>query len=117
MNHPPPLPKPPKTLFHYAALISLYSPLCAWLLAIVVNGLIGPRLQPETAHLARQVVGCIAFLLFPGGFLSGIIALVGMRKVGSTGIMARAITGVALCGCAILAFLPLLPAILREGFH
>ena len=117
MSHPPPLPKSPKTAFHYAALISLCSPLCAWLLAIVVNILIGPMLKPESTHLAQQIVGCIAFLLFPTGFVSGIVALIGMRKVGSKGIMGRAIAGTVLSGLAILAFIPLLPDILREGFH
>jgi hypothetical protein len=117
MNTPPPLLQSEKTLFHRAALISLYSPLAAWLLAIVINGLIGPSLKPESAHLARQVVGSIAFLLFPAGFVSGTFALLGMRKVGRKGILGRAIVGVVLCGFAILAFLPLLREILRKGFH
>ena len=84
---------------------------------MVVNSLIGPMLKPENSHLARQIVGCIAFVLFPTGFVSGIVALIGMRKVGSTGIKGRAIAGAVLSGLAILAFIPLLPHILREGFH
>jgi hypothetical protein len=117
MNNPPPLLQPQKTPFHRAALISLFSPLTAWVLAVVVNGLIGPSLSPESAHLARQTVGVIGLLLFLTGLVSGIIALLGIRKVGGKGILGRAIVGMVLSGFAILAFLPILPQILREGFH
>jgi len=117
MNNIPPLLKPQKTLFHRAALISLFAPLSAWVLAVVINNMLGPALRPETAHLARQIVGIFAFVLFPAGLVSGIIALIGIRKVGSKGILGRAIVGIGLSGFAILAFLPILPKILQEGFR
>src|SRR5262245_15083133 len=79
-NIPPPLPSR-KTFFHRAALVSLYSPLATWLLGIVVNVLIlTGRLEQQSAHVAHQIVGRIAFVLFPTGFISGIVALFGMKR-------------------------------------
>ena len=72
-----------KTFYHKAARASLYAPLVCWLLAILNNSLVGPSLEPANAQLGRNIVGGIMMLLVPTGFILGIIALIGMKKVGT----------------------------------
>ncbi len=110
------MPDNTKSFYHRAAQLSLYAPLVCWLLAVLNNNVIGPSLEPANAQLGRNIVGCIMLLLVPAGFILGIIALVGMQKVGTQGILGRAVTGVVLGGLIMRSLLPLLPMILQEGF-
>jgi hypothetical protein len=108
-----------KTFYHKAAIASLYTPLVCWLLGIINSTviLIVPSLKPATVHLARNIVGGFALLVAPVGFILGIIALVGTRKVGTQGILGRAVTGVVLGGFLTYVLLRMLPSVPKEGFH
>jgi len=111
------MPNTTKSFYQRAALFSLYAPLVCWLLAILNNNVIGPSLEPANAQVGRNIVGGITMLLVPTGCILGIIALVGMKNVGTQGILERAVVGVVLSGLIIVSILPLLPKILKEGFH
>jgi len=111
------MPNNTKSFYHRAALVSLYAPLGCLLLGILNNNVIGPLLEPTNAQLARNIVGGILALLVPTGFILGIIALAGMKKVGTQGILGRALTGVVLSGLIIASFIPLLPKILKGGLR
>ena len=106
-----------KTFYHKAAIASLYAPLICWLLGILNSIFVVPSLEPANAHFARNIVGGFALLVAPVGFILGNIALIGMGKVGTQGILGRAVTGVVLCGFLTYVLLRMLPSVLKEGFH
>lgn len=102
---PPPLPASGKPFAFQAAQASLFAPLVAVGIGIVVN--IGTGSQ--AAPVVKIVTGSVCVLLIVLGFVFGIVALFGVRRHGTKGIVGRAIAGVCINGFLVALMLVSIP--------
>jgi hypothetical protein len=109
-NPPPPIvspmappPKPGKSIYHQAALASILAPFISIVLNMMIESSRGGRVP------SRQEVLCDAIfimLIIFMGFVCGIVALCGIRKHGTAGLLWRPIIGMSIF---ILLFLLAIP--------
>ena len=96
VSAPPPLPGSKKPFAVQAGQASVFAPILCIGANIIIN-LGGMQLSP----MAKIITGSLSTLLILLGFVFGIIALLGMRRNGSRGIIGWAITGTLINGILI----------------
>ena len=89
------------TAFHQCAKASWVAPLIAIALGCFGNAAVRGGTDP----MVSVIMGVINILLILGGLTCGIIALCGVKRHGSSGILAPAIVGVVLNGVFVLAMI------------
>lgn len=98
--------KPAQSFGEQAARFSLYAPFMVIIIGVVAN----------SSHLpsAGLVLGGINVLLVVAGFVSGVVALVSIRRFGRRRILGRAVAGLLLLNGVLLASMVYLtPSIVR----
>jgi acetyl esterase/lipase len=113
-----PPPEPPPLLSHpgspagkqfakQAATFSLIAPLAAFFIGIF--------LQPQVRgnRLAMMILGLASVFLILSGLVLGVVALIGTRRLGRTGILGKAIAGTCINGFLVLIMLASTPALLK----
>ena len=97
-------PVGPPTWYHQAARVSWAAPVVSFAL-----GCLG-RAQMEDEALGASVIAATQMVLIAVGLVCGIVALTGVRRVGSRGIVTPAVVGLLLNGLAVAMLLYLLLA-------
>jgi hypothetical protein len=108
---PPPLPVSGKPFAFQAAQASLFAPLVAIGMSMVVNVGMGNQAAP----LVKIITGSLCVLLIVLGFVFGIVALFGVRRHGKKGILGRAIAGVCINGILVALMLVSIPGFMAAA--
>jgi hypothetical protein len=108
---PPLLPTAKKPFAFQAAQASLLAPLTAVGVSIVVNVGMGNQATP----LAKIITGSLCVLLIVLGLVFGIVALFGVRRHGSKGILGRAVAGVCVNGILIAFMAISIPGFMKAA--
>jgi len=103
----PPLPTVPsrQSFFHQAATVSAFAPLFLVLLQLVSLGCFS-SLSPDVARPAHEFFAVVIGLVLLGGIVLGIIALFGISRHGTKGLLVKALVGILVPVLLILAALP-----------
>jgi|GEM_PF-2867587 len=105
--NPPPLPPTPapekKSFAHQAALAGLAAPVVAILLNAATTATRSGT-DPHTAKVVGLVVGLAALAIILGGLVMGTIALAGIPRYGSSGLLGRGIAAIAINGVLLVFF-------------
>jgi uncharacterized membrane protein len=97
METPPPLPPPqPVSSFpKQAATFSLFAPLAAFVIGVIVS----PQMHGN--RMAMLILGLVSTFLIIGGLILGIIALVATKRHGRAGIFRKALAGTIINGILV----------------
>jgi len=93
---PPVIPTEPRnTIFHQAATASIFAPLIAiGVNILVVTSRTNP--DPHTPRSAASLSAIVCSLIIFLGLICGIVALFGIRKHGKKGILVKALCGISI---------------------
>src|SRR5438876_9287575 len=94
---PPPLPTPP----HQTSTFASQAAKGSWVSAAMIFLLVA--LGQRTG--ARVIIEFVALFIMVAGLILGVIALFGIRKYGTKGILAPAVVGIAINGLLLFIFL------------
>ncbi len=103
------------TFFRNAAKYSLFAPLIVFGLGIVLDQGVKPSVDPSTYRMFAIGIGITNLILLLFGFMSGIVALCGIKKYGKEKILWRGIAGLLICGFFLSAALLIIPVILHSA--
>jgi hypothetical protein len=98
-TNPPPLK--PKTFYHRAATFCLWSPFIG--IIITFFGRMSPPPQTSVEAAANATYNAAVPVL---GFIAGIVALSGVKRHGSAGILWKAVTGMSIFLLMVLMAIP-----------
>jgi len=77
----------------------------SWVAPLVAIGFVFfSRNIPNRTAVASLIIGSIAYLLYIVGLVLSIVALVGMRKVGRSGVLLPALVGLVFSGGLVVVF-------------
>lgn len=102
------------TLYHQAATASWAAPLIAFVLNLVTNSVTRGSGRAADAW-GELVIGGINLLLILGGFVLALVALGGIRRYGSVGILKPAVAGLAVNTLILVAGVGALLLVRRIG--
>jgi hypothetical protein len=111
---PPPVPVTAQNHNSFAKQAALFS-LLAPFVSIGINICGNQAVQGN--RVGMFVLGGTCTLLILLGFVFGIVALIGMRKHGTKGILGKALAGVCLNGIILLFALIAIPAFIQTARH
>lgn len=84
-------------------------------MAVGVSIVVNVGLRDQAVPLVGIITGSVSVLLIVLGFAFGIVALLGMRRHGRTGILGRAIAGVCINGILIAVMVASIPVWMRAA--
>lgn len=105
---PPPLPttaKPQNTFFHHAATYSVLAPFIS--VGVTILTFVARAGSPAPATRAEVLVsGLLSTFIILSGFVFGIVALFGIKRYGTAGILWKAVVGILIFVFLILSAIP-----------